>query len=248
MRRPAPALAPYVERYWLSRHNADEMHVVRPDGRVDVVLEVADDHHWRGWAYGATSRITPVACIPGRHYLGIRFRPGRSRHFLAAGADTLTDRREDAHGLVRFALAPIAEQAASGNPFQALDRVLVASLAAAPPADALADHAVALIESAHGALRMETLSERLGVNPRRLQRAFAGTVGVPAKAFAAVVRARRAVRLIGGGLALAEAAAATGYADQSHMTRELVRLTGATPADARGVGFVQDGTGDDDEH
>ena len=54
---PAPALAPFVERYWLCLHNTDHAHHAVPDGRVDLVLEVRADT-WHGWAYGSTTRPT----------------------------------------------------------------------------------------------------------------------------------------------------------------------------------------------
>jgi AraC-like DNA-binding protein len=43
------------------------------------------------------------------------------------------------------------------------------------------------------------------------------------------VRADRARRLIAGGTPLAEAAAGSGFADQSHMTRLFIRAYGITP-------------------
>jgi hypothetical protein len=46
---PAPALAPFVEHYWLCLHNTDHEHHAVPDGRVDLVLEVHAEA-WHGWA------------------------------------------------------------------------------------------------------------------------------------------------------------------------------------------------------
>jgi methylphosphotriester-DNA--protein-cysteine methyltransferase len=55
-------------------------------------------------------------------------------------------------------------------------------------------------------------------------------VGYGPKTFARVARFWRALALVRAGESLAAAAAEAGYADQAHMTRELVVLGGRTPA------------------
>ena len=53
--------------------------------------------------------------------------------------------------------------------------------------------------------------------------------GVPPHAWLRLQRAERARALIRNGATLAEAAAASGFADQSHMTRHFARQFGFTP-------------------
>lgn len=226
--RPARELAPYVRHYWVGANLPDPAVTVLPDGCVDVVLEVSGSS-WRAWAFGSTTRHTEVACLPGARYLGVRFRPGRSRHFLRAAAHELTDRCEDAGCLLRFDLDPEA--------FQRLDEVLARTLAKAPPADSSVDEAVRRIEAAQGAVRTDELARRLGMSLRQLQRVFLREVGVTPKLFAMICRAGHAARLLREKAGLADAAAQAGYADQSHMTRDFARLAGATP---RAVAFLQE--------
>src|SRR5262249_32318135 len=57
--------------------------------------------------------------------------------------------------------------------------------------------------------------------------------GMSPAAFRAEWRLRRALELVRIGSPLVEAAQAAGYSDQSHMSREIRRATGATPGSHR---------------
>lgn len=245
---PAAALRPFVKHYWLSLDNRDPAHRVLPDGCIDLVIERSGGD-WCAWGYGSTTRPALVACTAGRHYLGIRFRPGQARHFIAAAASELTDRREPAAALARFALEPVAERLIDAEVFAEIDRRLIERLSSAAPAAGHADLMVREIVAARGALRLEELARRLGRSPSRLQRVFIESTGITAKLFAMIVRARGAQALMDfdGRAALADIAAQAGYADQSHMTRDFVRLTGMSPARRRAA-FLQDAQGAESGH
>jgi AraC-like DNA-binding protein len=60
-------------------------------------------------------------------------------------------------------------------------------------------------------------------------RAFVKATGLTPHAYLIQCRIDLARRLIGGGTRLAEAALASGFADQSHMTRVFVRRYGISP-------------------
>jgi AraC-like DNA-binding protein len=73
------------------------------------------------------------------------------------------------------------------------------------------------------------LAEMVGVSRFQLLRRFAAAYGCTPHAWLTQQRAERARALIRGGSGLAEAAAACGFADQSHMTRIFTRQFGFTP-------------------
>lgn len=76
----------------------------------------------------------------------------------------------------------------------------------------------------------DRLADELMDPPKtQLLRRFAQAYGVPPHAWLLLQRAERARSMIRGGSALAEAAAACGFADQSHLTRLFVRQFGYTP-------------------
>src|SRR5688572_14534127 len=125
VRRPAARLARYVSQYWLSLNNTSPVYAALPDGCVDLVLEVTASSY-RSWIYGSTTRPTAIPCTAGTHYLGIRFLPGQSRHFIAAAAHEITDGREDLRTLMRFPSEHIATHIASEALFDELDEILIA--------------------------------------------------------------------------------------------------------------------------
>ena len=67
------------------------------------------------------------------------------------------------------------------------------------------------------------------LSDRTVRRQFAQTTGLRRGQVEQIRRARRAFALLQQGMSPAEAAAAAGYADQAHMTRQLRILTGSTP-------------------
>ena len=81
--------------------------------------------------------------------------------------------------------------------------------------------------------RLPELAERLGLGERQLRRRFTEGVGYGPKTYARVARFRTALALLERGTPPARVALDAGYADQPHLTRELVALGGRTPAALR---------------
>jgi len=73
------------------------------------------------------------------------------------------------------------------------------------------------------------LATMTGLSRYQLLRHFERAYGLPPHAWLVRQRVERARVLIRAGMALSQAAAATGFADQSHMTRAFVRQHGFTP-------------------
>jgi AraC-like DNA-binding protein len=84
-------------------------------------------------------------------------------------------------------------------------------------------------------VRVEALAEELDWSRKRLARTFAQATGLQPRAFSGLARFERFARQLQAqpAMALAEAAIAAGYADQAHLTREVVRYAGSTPAALR---------------
>lgn len=73
------------------------------------------------------------------------------------------------------------------------------------------------------------MASMTGLSKYQVLRQFEKTYGVPPHAWLLLQRAEQARGLIRDGMSLAHAAAACGFADQSHMTRRFVRQFGFTP-------------------
>jgi AraC-like DNA-binding protein len=76
---------------------------------------------------------------------------------------------------------------------------------------------------------LSALAAEAGLSRYQFLRAFTRLTGLPPHAYLLQRRVQHARRLVCSGLALADAAVASGFADQSHMTRCFVRCFGLTP-------------------
>jgi len=74
------------------------------------------------------------------------------------------------------------------------------------------------------------LATLTGLSQFALLRAFRRETGMPPHAYLNQLRVRRARLLLDGGLAPADVAAQTGFADQAHLTRHFKRVVGVPPA------------------
>lgn len=92
--------------------------------------------------------------------------------------------------------------------------------------DRRAAGAVELLE----ACSVAAAAAHLGITVRQLHRVLRQEVGLAPSTYRRVRRFQRFVRLSDARVGLAAAAAEAGYADQAHLTRDVTRLAGLTPA------------------
>ncbi|MCC5811613.1 MAG: AraC family transcriptional regulator [Ectothiorhodospiraceae bacterium] len=243
VRRPSDPLRGLVSHLWLGRDNTDTVHAILPDGAVDLVFEI-DDTDVRAWIYGTTTHRTEVELERGRHYLGVRFQPGQSRHFLAVAASELTDRRSTEADLLRLPPDTLVGSLSPGATLLAtLEQALISYLSRHPPQSARIDRAIAMAQASRGLASIRALVECYGGSRRQFERVFLQTTGVSAKRFSMITRFQHARDLLAGDKpSLADIAAISGYADQSHMNRDFRRLAAVPPGRylRSGVAFVQD--------
>lgn len=86
-----------------------------------------------------------------------------------------------------------------------------------------------LAEELSAPLTLSELAAAVGLSPFHAARLFSAQVGMPPHAWRKQLRLSRALGLLRQNMALAEVAAATGFADQSHFTRHFKRAYGAAP-------------------
>lgn len=109
-----------------------------------------------------------------------------------------------------------------------------------------ADEAWRQLLRTRGKIGITELAEHLGVGRRTLLTKFRTEYGLSPKEAQRIVRFATAKRLITSGMLLAEAAAASGYSDQAHLSREWVRLAGQPPRQSFRAVYpnLQDGRSD----
>ncbi len=93
------------------------------------------------------------------------------------------------------------------------------------------DDAIAALTEPGATTRL--VARRLGVSVRTMQRHFLARALPPPDFWRLLARARRAAAMIDLPVSLADIAADCGFSDQAHLTRDLVRWFGVTPAQLR---------------
>jgi AraC-like DNA-binding protein len=217
---PPPDLAHVVRCTWRRVGDGREV-LVLPDGCVDVIVVAGEAR-----IAGPDTRPQPTVVPAGAVITGVRLAPGAAAAALGVPADELRDLRVTLEDLWGLAGREAGERA--GDDRLALLEALARRLRdAAPDPRVLA--AARRLARAPGT-RVPALAVALGLGERQLRRRFTEGVGYGPKTFARIARFRAAADLLHRGAAPAEAAYAAGYADQPHLTREVVALAGRTPA------------------
>ncbi len=78
-------------------------------------------------------------------------------------------------------------------------------------------------------ISLQILTEKVGLHPSYLVRVFHAHVGLPPHAYLTQIRVQQAKALLLQDVSLPQVALATGFADQSHLTRHFRHLVGVTP-------------------
>jgi AraC-like DNA-binding protein len=83
--------------------------------------------------------------------------------------------------------------------------------------------------TSRGRVRVDGLADEVGWSRKRLWSRFRSQIGLTPKRAAQLVRFDHAAHLLAAGHAAASVAAQSGYADQSHLHREVKAIAGITP-------------------
>jgi AraC-like DNA-binding protein len=211
-------------------HGARETRIL-PDGCVDLIWR-AGELLVAGLDLGPFMSPRPSAGT----IVGLRLRPGVAGAALGLPARELRGVRVRLSDLWGRRADELEERMGAAESPAERRAVLEGALAARRPSMPLPDR---LVRAAAGLLglpgsRVGALSRELGVSERQLLRRFDDGVGYGPKTLDRVLRFQRFVAraraLAGGEDELARVALDLGYADQPHLSRECVRLSGLTPA------------------
>ena len=178
-----------------------------------------------GWAVG-------VMCTPAAGFL-IAGEP------VAAYTDRFVDLDEvlgddgsRLTGQIRAAMAADPHDAAAHEVAMAAYRETLRRFLPVDAEGELVDRVVSYVESHGDVLRVAQVCAEFGLAERALQRLLHRRLGLTPKWLIQRRRLQEAAeRLRGGDSTLAEVAAALGYADQPHFSRDFARVTGMTPGE-----------------
>jgi AraC-like DNA-binding protein len=207
---------------WRSAHSAGRA-VIPADGCVDLILRDG-----RVDVAGPSTRWLETAPDGTDGSTGVRLAPGHAAHVLRIDLATIADQ-----------LVPLDDLAAAGHARRLRETMLRAAdrsgrKDAVSRIAALGDESPRWIHgarrSAYDAVSARDAAASLQISERTFRRRMLATFGYGYAALVRLERARRAQRVLRSGSSIADAAAAAGFADQPHLSREFQRLVGRSPA------------------
>ncbi|GAA4538125.1 AraC family transcriptional regulator [Pseudonocardia xishanensis] len=225
---PPASLRGLVECAWWSDARGNR---VLPDGCMDLLLSPDG-----GWSVAGPDTSAFLASGTADWTAGIRFHPGVLPRLLGVPAEELRDRREPVESVAPRALRPLvadlrpARSDAGAGLFGAVERLVDAAVErreTAPWSLTALGHVTARLGT--GAA-VADLADELGWSTRSLTRHCTAVFGYGPTVLRRILRFRAAADLLYRGVAPAEVAARTGYADQPHLTREVRSLACVPPS------------------
>jgi AraC-like DNA-binding protein len=235
-RGPAPILQPYLTCVWVQQVAADSVpysHRTVPNGSAEIVCQVGDVP----WLVGPQTGPTEDLLSPGTTVVGVRFRPGAAPAVLGVPASELVDQSFATAELWGSAAEALGERVfAAGSPRDAaavVEAEIVTRLAraAADPDPIAAEVVRRLGPGVHE--DVASLTSALYISERQLRRRCAAAIGLAPKVLQRTFRFQAFLALAQDrahpSTELARLATDAGFADQSHLTRESVRLAGVPP-------------------
>jgi AraC-like DNA-binding protein len=231
---PADDLAPFIAHFWWVRWDLRGQPAfvaeTLPHPTVHLVFEGA-----RAQVAGVPTGAFRKRLAGEGRVFGIKFRPAAFHPWLGAALSTITDRVLPLRGVLgadTVALAHTIRAHATLAPcVAAAEHYLRAHLPVLPADTAAIRDLVERMAVDPTITRAETAAELAGVELRTLQRRFTRLVGVGPKWVIQRYRLHEAAAQLtrGDAPSLAALAAALGYFDQAHFTRDFTAVVGASP-------------------
>ena len=230
---PANDLRPFVACTWVrlvrqSRGKAAD--AILPDGCADIMAY----NNQPPRVAGPDAVTRRVKLRDGLVITGIRLRPGACRAILGCPAERLVNGSMLLSDIAAGATELHRRLLLSDNLFTrlALLESWVRFALERATANDRAVIAACRVLGANPKIEIGDVARRLGWNARMIHRQFIAACGYSPKHFQRIMRIQGALRAahstpVAG---LGDLAAAAGYADQAHMTRDFRDITGFTPA------------------
>ena len=239
---PASQVATVAAAYWgfESRLQTPEPfeHHLWPDGCISLGGSIANGRVTVTFVVGPTLRAHRTAVERDTDYFGIKFWPEAGAATLGLASNALRDRI----GLAGMFLGDVASSFSKALSIVATDNASFGSVMdvwiaeqlrarGEPRIDTVVRYAVRRVVDTRGSISVAALARESGLSARQLHRRFVAAVGVTPKEFSRIRRVRSAIaELLDHGETWSRVAADLGYADQSHLVRDMSEVTGLTPS------------------
>jgi AraC-like DNA-binding protein len=256
--RPAPPLGRFIECFWWSHRDEpqDNSEHMLPSGGAQLLFALHEmpifcrssngenSSAWSGSVvHGPQSSYYVAGPKPPGGVVGVSFRPGAAAPVLGVSMAELADRHVALAAIWGSRGVDLQHRLMSAADPTAMFRILEQSLSARIHRPLLIHPAVAQALVARPAdaapARVAELQRASGYSAKHFISLFRSAVGLNPKHYYRIRRFNSAVRSMAaaGRQSLGDLAAAAGYSDQAHLTREFREFAGVAPTQYRPSGI-----------
>jgi AraC-like DNA-binding protein len=254
---PGPPLSQFVDLLWLyegyTQPHAKER--ILPTGEMQIVINLLEDHSsvydrddtdrcqtFRGSLLsGAHSQYQVIGTAQQASVIGVHFRPGGAFPFLRRPAGELRDTTVSLDALWGRTAIDLRDQlleaATHQARFEILERALLAELARGFSRNGLDQNgpvgfALGRFMAVPHMTTMASVSEQIGLSPKRFIQVFRDETGFTPKVFCRIRRFHRALDRMEGRRSVewANVALDCGYFDQAHFIHDFRAFSGINPS------------------
>lgn len=254
---PGNDLAALIKCYWTlegPKEERPERQTIVPDGCMEMIFHYGDAY--RQYLDAGNNIIQPLCFVFGQltrpleieptgrtGIFSVRFRPDGFFPFASIPIKELENRAVPLESLFGTAGTEIQQRilTAGTTPerIRYIETFLGDRLADTAVIDRIVASTVETIMTLNGRLPVGTLSSRMRINRRQLERRFAAAIGLSPKQLSRTIRLQSTLRMLLSDSFpnLTAVAHESDYYDQAHFNKDFKELTGLTPKEFFGNGM-----------
>jgi len=250
---PRAPLNKFLELMWFHEGlNRDHrLERVLPEGSMELIINLRDEDRYvfdrlsyrpqrsyrRSWLSGPHSEFIIINTAPNASMIGAHFRPGGANAFFGLPLVELRNTVVDLEVFWNSAAETLRDQLlAAPSPtdkFRIFENALLARRRGLGPSHRAVRYALDYFMRHPQSATIGTVTDEVGLSPRRFIEVFTEQVGMTPKLFCRVRRFQRALSQIQqrGDVIWADLAVECGYYDQAHFIYDFKKFCGITPSD-----------------
>jgi len=235
---PSSHLQPFVEAFWtFSGNSHPQSYRVLPDTGADLIFDL---NQGKAFVSGVMTKFQNRHLATHSNLVGIRFKSENWSFSNTVAPDEIQNARVLFEDLVGSEIKPTLDRLANAQVLKDKLEILEKEVRKQiTKNDREQDQLIMAISQEirnnSGKVAFSQLAKRYQISLRQLERRFKSHVGLTMKCFSSIIRFQRAQKLIRAqtSSSLLKIAFEVGYYDHAHMTKDFVRLSGATPISFR---------------
>jgi AraC-like DNA-binding protein len=239
---PHPLLKSCIVCYWVMEGDEHFTHKIIPDGHPEIVFHYGEPYNRnmenrmekQPFAIAAGQLSKPISISPSgtTGVIGVKFSAAGMWKLFGVNMHVITneaERLEDVLDIDPTFQFKIREASTDQERVTLLNQLFLPYVD--DKRDAQAEWLIRQMEIEQGVITIKKLCDRNKISPRKLERLFRESIGLPAKTYLRLVRFNYVHKLLQQKeVSRSDVAFLAGYFDQSHLNRDFKIFTGENPS------------------